>query len=176
MTATITTTLVPTPAGDVRLAVAVEDGRERVVVAAFEDVFESVAAKVRLRYPDPWTEGDTAAGEALRNYVDGDLHALDHLEVEAVGTPFQQRVWAALRDIPTGATWSYRDLASAVGQPGAVRAVGSANGANPVCVVVPCHRVVRSDGSLGGYGGGIERKAWLLAHEGAAGLLSPAAG
>ncbi|HEX4902035.1 MAG TPA: methylated-DNA--[protein]-cysteine S-methyltransferase [Acidimicrobiales bacterium] len=163
LTETVTTTLVPTPAGPVRVAVA---GRpERVVVLAFDDHFERVAARVRRRLPGPWVEGGSAAAEAVRRYVDGDVHALDDLDVDVAGTPFQQRVWAALRGIPAGTTWSYRELAAAVGAPGAVRAVGTANGANPVWLAVPCHRVVRADGSLGGYGGGVERKEWLLAHE-----------
>ena len=101
-------------------------------------------------------------------YLDGDLAALARVrtDLSGWGTPFQQRVWAALGTIPVGQTWSYRQLAEAVGDPGASRAVGSANGANPVSIVVPCHRVVRADGGLGGYAAGVERKAWLLAHEG----------
>ena len=98
-------------------------------------------------------------------YLRGDLVALDAIPVDTGGTPFQRSVWAALRRIPAGHTWSYTEVARAVGAPGAVRAVGAANGANPVAIVVPCHRVVRSDGTLGGYGGGLDRKRWLLAHE-----------
>jgi O-6-methylguanine DNA methyltransferase len=81
------------------------------------------------------------------------------------GTDFQREVWAALRRIPAGVTVSYGGLAATVGRPDAVRAVGSANGANPIAIVVPCHRVIGSDASLTGYGGGLERKRWLLAHE-----------
>ncbi|WP_114229031.1 MULTISPECIES: bifunctional DNA-binding transcriptional regulator/O6-methylguanine-DNA methyltransferase Ada [Sphingomonas] len=88
------------------------------------------------------------------------------LPLDVSGSAFQQRVWAELRKIPPGETRSYADIAAAVGQPGAVRAVGTANGANPVAVVVPCHRVVRSDGSLGGYAGGLDRKRQLLKAEG----------
>lgn len=101
-------------------------------------------------------------------YVVGDLAALDTIPVETGGTPFQRAVWAALRRIPPGTTCSYAGLARAVGTPAAVRAVGAANGANPIAIVIPCHRVVRSDGTLGGYGGGLERKRWLLEHEKAA--------
>jgi methylated-DNA-[protein]-cysteine S-methyltransferase len=114
------------------------------------------------------------AGDALdlqnrfRAYVAGDLAALDTIPVETGGTPFQRAVWAALRRIPPGTTCSYAELARAVGAPAAVRAVGAANGANPIAIVIPCHRVVRSDGTLGGYGGGLERKRWLLEHEKAA--------
>jgi methylated-DNA-[protein]-cysteine S-methyltransferase len=101
-------------------------------------------------------------------YFAGDLRALDAVPVDTAGTPFQRAVWAALRRIPAGTTWSYADVARAVGAPAAVRAVGAANGANPVAIVIPCHRVVRTGGALGGYGGGLERKRWLLAHERAA--------
>ena len=83
-------------------------------------------------------------------------------------TPFQQRVWSELREIPVGATRSYADIARGVGRPTATRAVGAANGRNPIAVIVPCHRVIGANGTLTGYGGGLERKRWLLAHEGAA--------
>lgn len=99
-------------------------------------------------------------------YFEGDLGAITGLPVETGGTPFQRSVWAALRDIPCGTTVSYAELARRIGRPSAVRAVGLANGANPVGIVVPCHRVVGSNGSLTGYAGGVERKRWLLAHEG----------
>ena len=81
------------------------------------------------------------------------------------GTPFQRKVWSALRDIGVGRTASYSEVAKAVGSPSAVRAVGAANGANPIPIVIPCHRVIGADGSLCGYGGGLERKRWLLRHE-----------
>jgi methylated-DNA-[protein]-cysteine S-methyltransferase len=84
------------------------------------------------------------------------------------GTPFQRSVWSALRRIPAGTTTSYGALAEHIERPTAVRAVGHANGANPISVVVPCHRVIGADGSLTGYGGGLDRKRWLLAHEGVA--------
>jgi methylated-DNA-[protein]-cysteine S-methyltransferase len=105
------------------------------------------------------------ASDRLRAYFAGDLAALDQLRVNAGGTPFQQQVWAALRAIPVGRTTSYSDIARAIGSPRAVRAVGAANGSNPVSIVVPCHRVIRVDGRLCGYGGGIQRKRWLLQHE-----------
>lgn len=98
-------------------------------------------------------------------YRGGDLRALDDIPVDPGGTAFQRKVWAALRKIPAGKTASYAEVARRVGAPRAVRAVGAANGRNPVAIVIPCHRVVCSDGSLGGYGGGLERKRWLLAHE-----------
>ena len=101
----------------------------------------------------------------LAAYFAGDLHALDGLAVDAGGAPFQRRVWAALRRIPPGETVSYQTLARRIGSPAAVRAVGAANGANPVGIVVPCHRVIGADGRLTGYAGGLARKRWLLAHE-----------
>ena len=104
---------------------------------------------------------------ALARYFEGELDAIDALPVEAAGTHFQQEVWRALRTIPCGSTTSYGTLARQIGHPEAVRAVGAANGANPIAVVVPCHRVIGAKGSLTGYGGGIERKRWLLRHESA---------
>jgi len=103
--------------------------------------------------------------EALSRYFAGELAAIDGIAVELNGTEFQKRVWQALRRIPSGTTLSYAELARRIGDPAAVRAVGTANGANPVALVVPCHRVIGSDGSLTGYGGGLERKRWLLDHE-----------
>ena len=108
-----------------------------------------------------------APARALAAYFDGELKALDRLMVVPAGTPFQRRVWQALRGIPAGTTLTYAALAARIGHPAAVRAVGAANGANPVSVIIPCHRLVGSGRSLTGYAGGIERKAWLLAHEGA---------
>src|SRR4051812_6858856 len=99
---------------------------------------------------------------SLEAYFHGDLAATRTIPVETGGTPFQRRVWAALRQIPPGTTTSYGTLATALGQPGASRAVGLANGANPVGIVVPCHRVIGANGSLTGFGGGLERKKWLL--------------
>jgi methylated-DNA-[protein]-cysteine S-methyltransferase len=105
--------------------------------------------------------------DRLRAYFDGELNALAALSVVTGGTPFQREVWDALRRIPVGDTSSYGELAARLRRPRAVRAVGLANGANPVGVVVPCHRVIGADRSLTGYAGGLERKRWLLAHEGA---------
>jgi methylated-DNA-[protein]-cysteine S-methyltransferase len=107
------------------------------------------------------------AAAVLSRYFDGDLNSLDEIEVELHGTAFQQRVWNALRTVAAGTTTSYAQLAGRVGAPAAVRAVGAANGANPVAVVLPCHRIIGSNGSLTGYGGGLDRKRWLLQHEGA---------
>jgi methylated-DNA-[protein]-cysteine S-methyltransferase len=103
----------------------------------------------------------------LRRYFAGDFAALGEIAWHAPGTDFQRAVWTALTAIPAGETRSYAALAAAIDKASAVRAVGHANGANPVSVVVPCHRLIGSNGSLTGYGGGIARKRWLLAHEGA---------
>jgi methylated-DNA-[protein]-cysteine S-methyltransferase len=104
--------------------------------------------------------------QALDAYFSGQLDGLERLECRTGGTPFQREVWRALRKIPVGDTLSYGALAARIGRPKAVRAVGLANGANPIGVVVPCHRVIGANGTLTGYGGGLERKRWLLAHEG----------
>lgn len=106
--------------------------------------------------------------KALMAYFDGELDAVEGIRVATEGTPFQKKVWAALRRIPVGKTVSYSALAKKIDHPAAIRAVGLANGANPISVVVPCHRVIGADGTLTGYGGGLPRKRWLLAHEGAA--------
>lgn len=105
--------------------------------------------------------------DRLKAFFAGDLAAIDAIPVESAGTPFQRKVWAVLRKIPAGKTWTYTELAARSGRPEAVRAAGAANGLNPISVVVPCHRVIGADGSLTGYGGGLPRKEWLLRHEGA---------
>jgi methylated-DNA-[protein]-cysteine S-methyltransferase len=103
---------------------------------------------------------------AIERYFAGELAAIYALPIRTAGTAFQREVWSALREIPCGTTVSYAELAEQIGRPAAVRAVGLANGSNPIGVIVPCHRVIGSNGSLTGYGGGIERKRWLLEHEG----------
>ena len=116
--------------------------------------------------PD-WKRDDAALTEPrmqLQAYFAGELRDFE-LPLAARGTPFQQGVWRALRDIPYGETISYGELARRIGQPAAARAVGLANGRNPIAIVVPCHRVIGANGSLTGYGGGLARKRWLLAHE-----------
>ena len=107
----------------------------------------------------------SSLASAIAAYFDGDVHAIDSLPVVTEGTAFQKSVWQALRSIPSGQTISYGELAIRLGKPAAVRAVGLANGANPIGIVVPCHRVIGATGSLTGYGGGLERKRWLLNHE-----------
>jgi methylated-DNA-[protein]-cysteine S-methyltransferase len=118
----------------------------------------------------PATIGDTPllreAARQLQAFFDGGLHRFD-LPIRLDGTPFQRRVWDALLEIPYGRTISYKQLASRVGSLAGFRAVGAANGRNPISIVVPCHRVIAHDGKLGGYGGGLPRKRWLLDHEAA---------
>lgn len=111
---------------------------------------------------------------ALETYFAGDLGALSKIKWRTGGTDFQRTVWTALCTIPVGETLSYGGLAHRIGKPSAVRAVGLANGANPIGIVVPCHRVIGSNGSLTGYGGGMDRKQWLLTHEGASFLRAAA--
>jgi methylated-DNA-[protein]-cysteine S-methyltransferase len=107
----------------------------------------------------------SAAACSLLAYFDGKIDAVADLPTATNGTAFQCAVWSALRRIPAGRTVSYGALAAEIGNPKAVRAVGIANGANPIAIVVPCHRVIGADASLTGYGGGLHRKRWLLAHE-----------
>lgn len=120
--------------------------------------------------PEPGDPGDPgpfrAALEQLEQYFAGERQCFD-LPLQARGTAFQQRVWAALQEIPYGQTTTYGKLAARVGTPAGSRAVGLANGRNPISLIVPCHRVIGADGSLTGYSAGLERKRWLLAHEAA---------
>jgi methylated-DNA-[protein]-cysteine S-methyltransferase len=167
---------VRTPIGRFAL-VADEEGRLRA--AGFTDGHARMERSLRIGSgcDRPLVPASNPGGlsAALAAYFDGDLSVLDRLPVETGGTPFQRDVWRALRRIPCGETRSYGQLAREIGRPKAVRAVGLANGSNPIGVVVPCHRVIGSDGSLTGYGGGIERKQWLLAHEHAAHRLEGSA-
>jgi len=159
------TTVVPTPPGP--LAIVLDD--DGVVVASgFTDVDDQLG-----RLPDALKAdgvADDAAGSAaaraVRAYVDGDVSALDDVPVRQPGGAFQQQVWDVMRRIPPGQTWSYAELAAKAGNPDAARAAGSACARNLVAPFVPCHRVVRTDGSLGGYYYGLDVKEWLLAHEG----------
>ena len=115
--------------------------------------------------PSPIGRVPRAILDPIEAYFEGDLTAIDAMKVNMRGTAFQRQVWTALRGIPAGATISYKELALRIGNPTATRAVGLANGSNPIAIVVPCHRVIGADGSLTGYGGGLDRKRWLLAHE-----------
>ncbi len=104
--------------------------------------------------------------QALHSYFDGDVNAIDTIPITLPGTKFQRAVWQALCEIPVGTTCSYGDLADKLNNPGAMRAVGMANNANPIALVVPCHRVIGASGKMVGYGSGVARKEWLLRHEG----------
>jgi methylated-DNA-[protein]-cysteine S-methyltransferase len=111
-------------------------------------------------------EDPGGASTAVRAYLAGEITALDAVAADPGGTPFQAHVWAELRRIPAGTTITYGELAQRIGQPTASRAVGHANSLNPVAIVVPCHRVIGADATLTGYAGGLDRKRWLLEHEG----------
>ena len=155
---------VETPIGALTLAAV--DGR--ICLLHFDASERSARAALTKWYPTDRVEkvpDPGAAARVLRRYFDGDISALDDVVVEMNGTDFQKKVWAALRGVKAGQTSSYAAIAKRIGAPAAVRAVGAANGANPVAIIVPCHRVIGADGSLTGYGGGLRRKEWLLRHE-----------
>ncbi len=166
---------VPSPVGTLLLAT---DGHA-LRALDFHDYVPRMRSLLEAHYGpvDLVETGVGSLGARLQAYFEGDAGALDGITVATGGTPFQRDVWAALRTIPFGAMLSYGALAAQLGRPGASRAVGLANGRNPIAIVVPCHRVIGADGSLTGFGGGIERKRWLLAHEarhaGAAPALFP---
>jgi methylated-DNA-[protein]-cysteine S-methyltransferase len=156
---------IPSPVGP--LTIAARDAR--VCLLHFGADEDAVRRTLGRYYPNAAVEahGDPAgAVRAVSAYFAGDLHALDALEVELNGTPFQNRVWEALRRVRCGTTATYAELATSIGSTTAVRAVGAANGANPIAVIVPCHRIIGTNGTLTGYGGGLENKRWLLEHEG----------
>ena len=155
------------PLGDILL---VFEG-ETLRALDFWDYEPRMQRLLRLHYgPVALTEAPAPAAirAPLTAFFAGDWAALDAIAVETNGTAFQRLVWAAVRRIRPGTTQSYGAVAAAIGRPGASRAVGLANGANPVAIVVPCHRVIGASAALTGYGGGLPRKAWLLAHEQAA--------
>lgn len=158
----------PTPIGEA-LLITDESGALRAF--DWSDREDRLRRLMRRYYGEvPLMAGSapSATRRAVQAYFAGRRDALRAVAWRTAGTDFQQRVWRALTAIPAGETISYRELARRIGSPAAVRAVGLANGANPVGVVVPCHRVIGADGSLTGYGGGLDRKRWLLEHEGAA--------
>jgi methylated-DNA-[protein]-cysteine S-methyltransferase len=158
--------VVPSPIGS--LTLVAEHGK---LTGLYMDTAGRQPASNALgRTGDPADQPFASAVRQLEDYFAGRLTAFD-LPLEPAGTQFQRRVWAALETIPYGKTWSYGQLARAIGNASASRAVGLANGRNPIAVVIPCHRVISSDGSLTGYGGGLDRKRYLLGLE--AGLAQP---
>lgn len=156
-----------TPTGNVLI---VCDQQDRLRAVDWEEHRDRMHRLLRLYYGSyTLTERsatDTSpACDGLRAYFAGDLEACTNVPIKTNGTEFQQAVWKALRDIPAGTTLSYGALAARIGRPRAARAVGLANGANPTPIVVPCHRVIGANASLTGFGGGLQRKSWLLSHE-----------
>jgi methylated-DNA-[protein]-cysteine S-methyltransferase len=159
---------VPTPIGEA-LLVCDETGHLRAL--DWSEKEERLARQMRNSYVTATLQvgaAPSAVRQSFLDYFGGRLDALESIPWRAAGTPFQLSVWAALTAIRVGQTLSYGELAQRLGNPKSVRAVGLANGANPISIVVPCHRVIGADGSLTGYGGGLHRKHWLLRHEAAA--------
>ena len=155
---------IETPVGNLRLAAY----DEAVWALSFTDHWDRTFERLEERLPVGARQTDAEPhARCIEKYVAGDLNALDDVTVSLAGTAFQNAVWNELSRIPVGETRSYAEVAAAIGRPAAVRAVGAANGANLIWIAVPCHRVIRSGGDLGGYGGGLDRKEWLLQHEGA---------
>ncbi len=136
----------------------------------FDDVKDRMARQMKMRFgeaelqaaPNPFGISDV-----LRDYFAGHISVIDTILTDGGGTSFEQLVWAELRKIPAGTTMSYGEIARKLGDIKLSRAIGAANGRNPIAIVVPCHRVIGADGSMTGYGGGLARKEWLLRHEGA---------
>jgi methylated-DNA-[protein]-cysteine S-methyltransferase len=142
-----------------------------LLLLEFEEAGDRVARELKSRFGAfqlvP-TDDPFGFSSRVRGYFAGDLDAIEGIATDGGGTDFQRRVWTELRRIPCGTTISYGELATRLGDRNAMRAVGLANGRNPIAVVVPCHRVIGADGSMTGYGGGVARKKWLLAYEGLA--------
>lgn len=158
-----------TPTGSMLIAT---DDNHRLRAADWEDHEPRMRTLLRQQYGANAIElrevsHPSAASRSLEAYFEGDINAIDSLPVATKGTDFQRKVWEALRRIPAGHTISYSTLAAQIDRPTATRAVGHANGSNPISIVVPCHRVIGANASLTGYGGGLDRKRWLLAHENA---------
>jgi methylated-DNA-[protein]-cysteine S-methyltransferase len=155
-----------TPTGPMLL---LTDSEDKVRALDWEDHAQRMHHLLRLQYGTVCLQPrhrPSPARRAIEAYYQGGLAEIVSVQVETAGTAFQREVWAALRSIPSGETTTYGRLANRLGRPKAMRAVGTANGANPVSIIVPCHRVIGANASLTGYGGGLERKRWLLRHEG----------
>ena len=159
---TLITSTIDTPFGDMSLI----GTQECLHVASFTSDVDGLRHRLQpsLR-AEPLARGDTSAAAALRDYFAGDVAALATVAVSQPGGPFHARVWAAMRNVAPGTTVSYAELAARAGAPRAIRAAGTACARNAICLFVPCHRIVRSDGSLGGYYYGLDTKRRLLEHE-----------
>jgi methylated-DNA-[protein]-cysteine S-methyltransferase len=166
-------TRIPSPLGQILL---VSDNRA-VWALDFEDYEDRMMKLLQKRYGSvQLAEQASDLGDCnltrqslqacIQAYFSGDLNSLNHLPVETGGTPFQQQVWQSLRTIPAGQVITYGELAQNLNNPKAVRAVGMANSLNPIAIILPCHRVIGAKGQLTGYAGGLDRKQWLLKHEG----------
>ena len=162
----ILTDRIQTPIGE--MVLVARDGV--LLLLEFVDKGDRLAREIKARFGD--IEMQTAANpfglsDIIHDYFAGNITAIDNLHTDGGGTDFEKNVWAELRRIPSGSTMSYGSIARKLGDIQLSRAVGTANGKNPIAIVVPCHRVIGADGSMTGYGGGITRKEWLLRHEGA---------
>ena len=156
---------IDTPVGMLTLVA----GPAALLALDFAECRDRLLAPLLARYPNAAMveeENPNGYSDRVRAYFGGDVRAIEDIPVEPGGTPFQRTVWSALRRIAPGTTTTYGLLAQQVGRPGAARAVGAANARNPICLVIPCHRLVSSTGTLIGYSGGLHRKRWFLEHEG----------
>jgi methylated-DNA-[protein]-cysteine S-methyltransferase len=162
----ILTDSISTPIGD--MVLVARDGV--LLLLEFDDAKDRMAREMRGRFGDVALQQATnpfGFSDLIRDYFAGDIAAIDNLRADGGGTAFERQVWSELRKIPCGTTKSYGEIARQLGDINLSRAVGTANGQNPIAIVVPCHRVIGADGSMTGYGGGLKRKEWLLRHEGA---------
>ena len=157
---------ISTPIGEMTLV-----ARDGVLLfLEFEDVTDRVTRQVKLRFGQAELQPASnpfGLSDIMRDYFAGHISVIDTLLTDGGGSAFEQQVWTELRKIPAGTTQSYGEIARKLGDINLSRAVGTANGRNPIAIVVPCHRVIGADGSMTGYGGGLARKEWLLRHEGA---------
>lgn len=158
---------ITTPIGQLLL---VTDEQQCLRAIDWDDYEERMYLLMRRQYKGvpiavQETDKESEAARNIQTYFQGDIDIINTMKVALGGTDFQRQVWSALREIPVSKPFSYGELAIKIGRPAAVRAVGLANGANPISIVIPCHRVIGSNGQLTGYGGGLHRKQWLLQHE-----------
>jgi methylated-DNA-[protein]-cysteine S-methyltransferase len=157
---------IPTPIGEMMLIA--RDGV--LLLLEFDEARDRVKREIAARFGDVELQAATnpfGLSDVIKDYFAGNLRVIDTLLTDGGGTDFEKNVWAELRKIPCGVTVSYGSIAKTLGDIQLSRAVGMANGKNPIAIVVPCHRVIGADGTLTGYGGGLHRKEWLLRHEGA---------